>query len=133
MQNIFGSNTLRANATLRESNILWDRGTEVMAHHGHIQVFIKCIYRVRVRRICRRWEAVFYTCHANNVRSMTATRAFRVVHVNRSAVNCSKCILHKTALIERIRMQLDLKIQLIGDPKTRINDRGHCTPVLVNL
>ena len=38
-----GSSSRKTFGTLRESNILWDRGTEVMAHHGHNQVFDTCL------------------------------------------------------------------------------------------
>src|SRR5262249_40367625 len=58
---------------------------------------------------------------------------FAVKSMDGSALECSHGVFDKTALVQRIGVDRDLHIQVIGDRKTAIYGSRSRTPVLVKL
>ena len=64
---------------------------------------------------------------------MSTPCTFRVVGVNRSPFERSNGIFDKTRLVERVGMDCDLHIVLIGNRQAAVDCSRCCSPVLVEL
>ena len=104
-----------ADAALGEGDILRNRRIEVMAHHRHVEMLVEGVDRVGIGRIGRRRQAIRLAGDADDVRRMAAAGALGVVHVDGAAADRGKRILEEAALIQRVGMDLDLKVELVGD------------------
>jgi hypothetical protein len=133
MQHVFCSNGLGPDPALGEGDILGNGRIEVMTNHGHVEMFVERIDRVGVGRIGRRRQTVHLAGDANDVGCVATARAFRVIHVNGTAADRLERVLDKAGFIERVGVDLHLKVVIVGDAQTRIDRRRHRTPVLVQL
>ncbi len=70
---------------------------------------------------------------ADDVRCVPAAGALSVVHVNGATADRFQRILDEAGFIQRIGVDLDLKIVLVGNPQTSVDCRRHRAPVLVKF
>ena len=104
-----------------------------MTDHEHIEMLIDGVDRERPRRVGARRQDVRQRGHADNVRSMAAAGAFRVVRVDRPAGNGGDGVLDEAGFIERIGMDGDLDIVAVRDIHAAIDRRRRRPPVFVEL
>ena len=64
---------------------------------------------------------------------MAAAGAFCVVHVDGAAPDGGQRLLQEAALVQRVGVELDLKIHLVGNVEAGVDRRRHGAPVLVDL
>src|SRR5262249_33668872 len=133
MQNVLGSYGLLANTAFGKSDVLGNTAVEVMRDHQHIERFVQSIYRVRPRRTRGRRDDIRFTAHSDDVRSMAATGSLAVKGMNGSALERCDGPVDETALVQRVGMNENLDIHLIGDRETAIDGAGGCSPVFVEL
>src|SRR5262245_28972584 len=133
MQNVLGRYCFLANAALGERNILRNASVQVMGDHDHVEGFFSCIHRVGSGRSCRSWEDICLTAHLHDVRSMSAACAFGVKTVNGSAFEGSDGIFDKAALVQRVSVDSDLHIHVIGDREAAVDGGRGRAPVLMKL
>src|SRR5271168_5235958 len=101
-----------------------------MAHHGHVEVFVEGVHGVGVGRVGGGWQAVGDAGDADNVGRVAAAGALGVVHVDGAAADGRQGVLNETGLVQRVGMQLDLEIHLVGDGEAGVDGGGHRSPVL---
>ena len=65
--------------------------------------------------------------------SMTAARAFGVKSMNGAIANRRQRIFHETGLIERVTVQRDLDVHLVGHGQCAVNSGGRGTPVFMDF
>src|SRR5580704_18041079 len=99
MQNIFGRDGFLTNAALGECEIFRNSRIEVMGDHHHIEGLVKSVYGVWSRWSRRRWNDVWFATDFNDVRGVSAARAFSVKRVNRSALEGGDCIFDEAAFV----------------------------------
>ncbi len=81
----------------------------------------------------RRADDVGLAHEADQVRDVTAARAFDVVGVNRTARDRGDSVLELAGLIEPVGVQRDRDIIGVGEAEHRVDDLRICAPVLVDL
>src|SRR6185312_4213858 len=112
MEDIFGGDGLSADAAFGKGDVLGYGGIEVMAHHGHVEMLIECVHGIRIGGVGGGGKAVHLTRNANDVGRMSASCPFGVIHMNGAPPDRGERVFEKAAFIERIGVQLDLKIEL---------------------
>ena len=117
-----------ADAALGEGDVLGDGRVEVVAHHRHVEVFVERVDRVGVGRVGRRRQAVRVAGDADDVRRVAAAGALGVVHVDRAAVDRGQRVLEEAGLVERVGVDLDLEVELVGDAEGRCRSRPASRP-----
>ena len=105
----------------------------MMTNHQHIQMFFHCIDGIGARGIGRGGQYVWLTADFDNIRGMTATRAFGVIGVNGATLEGSNRIIHKPGFIQGIRVNGNLYIKFIGNRERTINRGGRSSPVFVQF
>ena len=70
---------------------------------------------------------------ANDVGRMAAAGALGVIHVNGAAADRFQRILDEAEFVQRVGMDLHLKIEIVGDREAGVDRRRHRSPVLVQL
>src|ERR1700752_2358178 len=133
MQNIFRRDSFLANPAFSEGNVFRNSRIEVMGNHHHIEGLIKRIYAVWPSWSRRRWNNVWLATYFDDVRGVSATRPFRVKRVNRPAFEGGDCIFDETALVQRVGVNENLHIHVIGNGQATIDGGGRCTPVLMKF
>ena len=86
-----------------------------MADHQHVQMLVDGVDGEWPRRVRARWQHVRFAADFDDVRRMPAARAFAVKSMNRPAFECPDRILDKARLIQCVRVNRDLHVELIGD------------------
>jgi hypothetical protein len=133
VQHVLGGDRLAADPRLGERDVLGHPRVEVVAHHRHVEVLVERVDGVRVGRVRRRREAVRLARDADDVRGMPASRALRVVGVDGPAGDRVHRVLEEPGLVERVRVDLDLHVQLVARVQRCPDDGRHRAPVLVDL
>src|SRR5262249_7337361 len=133
MQDVLGGDGLLADAALGKGNILWNPPFEMMGDHKHVKSFIEGIPRVGTCRIRRRRDDVCFAADLDDVRCMPATSPFRVKGVNGPTLEGGDGVFDKAALIQRVGVDDNLYVHVIGDRETAIDGSGSRTPVFMKL
>ena len=69
----------------------------------------------------------------DNVWSVSTAGAFGVVRVNRPAFHCSNGIVNKARFVERVSVNGNGDVVLVGKVQGRFNGAGRCAPVFVQF
>ena len=121
---------------MRESaneTILRDVRVEVVADHQHVEVLLDRVDRVGPGRVGRRWQDVIEGGDPDDVRRVASPGALGVVGVDRPPGDRRQGVLQEAGLVDRVGVERDLDIQLVGHPQGGV-DRGRGrSPVLVQL
>src|SRR5262249_25827662 len=133
MQDVLGGDRLLADAALGKGDILGNPPVEMMGDHEHIKSFIERIHRVGPCRIRRRRNDVRFAADLDDVGRMSATSPFSVKGVNGPALEGRDGIFDKAALIQRVGVDDNLYIHVIGDGETAIDGSRSRTPVFMKL
>ncbi len=133
MEHILGGNRFGANPALGEGHVRWHFGVQVVADHDHVEQFRHRVDAVRQRRIRRARQYVEFARHFDDVRGVTAAGAFRMVGVDRSAFERRDGIFDEAAFVERVCVDTDLHIHVVGDRETGSDRRRRRAPIFVNL
>ncbi len=104
-----------------------------MSDHDHIEGLIGRIHRVGARRSCRSGKDICLPAHLDDVRGMPATGPFGVKGVDGSALEGCDSGFDKTALVQRVGVDGNLHIHVIGDREAAIDGGGSRTPVFMKL
>ena len=64
---------------------------------------------------------------------MSAARSFRVISVNRTAIDCFKRVLNTARLVQSVSVNTNLNIVEVGNRKSGINSGRSRAPVLVDF
>src|SRR5690606_33744510 len=97
------------------------------------QVFVDGVNRIRTRGISGGRQYLGQATGADDVWRVTAPRAFRVIGVNRSALEGSQRILDEPRLVECVRVDRNLDVVLLCDGQTGVYGRGRRAPIFVEL
>ena len=133
VQHVFRGDGLRPHPRLSEGDIFRHLRIQVMTHHDHVEVLVEGVDGVGVGRVGRGRQAVQVPAAGDDVRGVAAAGAFGVIHVNSAAVDRGERIFQEAGLVQRVGVQLHLKVQLVGHREAGVDHRRHRTPVLVNL
>ena len=133
MQDILGRDGLLADAAFGKGHILGDRAVEVMADHQHVQMLFQRVHRVGHRRIGGTRQDVRKPHDLQDIRRMTAARAFGVKGVDRAALDRGQRVLDKARLVQRVGMDHHLHVHRIGHRQAAVDGAGRGAPVLVQL
>ncbi len=133
MQDVLGGDGLRAHPRFGERYVFRHIRIEVVADHDHVQVLVERVHGVGVGRVGRGGDAVAFASDADDVRRVSAACTLSVVHVDGAVADGRQRVFEKTGFIERVGVQLDLKIVFVGDFQAGVDHRRHGAPVLVDL
>jgi hypothetical protein len=122
-----------ANARLGERDVLGDPRVQVVADHEHVEVLVDGVHRVGPRRVGRRRQHVRDAARLDDVGCVAAARALRVIGVDCAALERRQRILDEARLVERIGVDRDLHVVLLGDRQAAVDRRRRRAPVLVEL
>ena len=78
MQDVFGRNGFLADAAFGKSQVFGNRRVQVVTDHQHVHVLVERVDGVGHGRVGGRGQEVGFAHHAQDVRRMTAARAFGV-------------------------------------------------------
>ena len=70
---------------------------------------------------------------ADDIGRVASARAFRVIHVNSASADRGERLFEEPAFVQRVGVQLDLKVELVSDREAGVDDRGHRAPILMDL
>src|SRR4029077_8811929 len=115
MQNVLGGYGFLADPALGEGNVLRNTAVEMMGNHQHIERLVQCVHGVRSCRSRRRRDDVRFAADLYDVRGMSAAGALGMKSVNGSALKRGHGLFDKTALVQRVGVEQDLYIHVIGD------------------
>ena len=96
MQDVLGSNRLLADSAFSESQVLGNRGVEVMTDHQHIDMLIKGIDGVGARRVGRGGQNIRFTHDFQYIGCMATTCALCMEGVNCSSLEGCNGVLYET-------------------------------------
>ena len=103
---------------------------EVVADHDHVEEFRLRVDAERKRGIGGTRQHVGLSGHADDVRRVTAARAFGV---DDAAFHGGDGVFHVTGFVERVGVDGNLHVHLVGHGKRGADDGGHGAPVLMDL
>ena len=115
MQDIFRRDGFLADAAFGKGHIFRNARIKMVADHEHIQMLIHRIHRVRHGGVGGRRQHARFTDQAQDIRRMAATCTFGMEGLDGAATNGLDGFLNKTAFIQRVGMDGDLDIHLIGN------------------
>ena len=129
-----------ADAAFGKGDILRNRRVEMMAHHRHVEMFVEGVDGVGIGRIGRRRQAVLLAGDADDIGRVAAAGALGVVHVDGAAADRLQRVFDEAGFVERVGVELDLKIDARRRPAGRYRSppasspslrgaSGRCTPV----
>ena len=133
VQHVLGGDRLGADARFGEREVLGDPRVEVVADHQHVEMLVHGVHGERHRRVGRRGQAVRLAAHADDVGRVTAAGALGVVRVNGPPLERADRVLDEPALVERVGVDRDLHVELVGDAERAVDRRRRRPPVFVEL
>ena len=105
----------------------------MVAHHDHVEMFVEGIAGVGVGRVGRGRQAVGLAGDADDVRRVAAAGALGVIHVDGAALDGGQGVFEEARFVQRVGVELDLKIHFVGDREAAIDGRRHGAPIFVNF
>ena len=133
MQDVFGGDGFAADAAFGKGHIFGNFRIKVMADHQHVQMLVNRVDRKWTCRVGRAWQNVGFATQLDDIRRMATTGTLGMEGVNGAPLKRCASMFDKAAFIQRIGMNHDLNIKVIGNRKAGIN-RGWCrAPVFMKL
>ena len=133
MQHIFGSDCFPANAGFGKGHVFGDIRIEVVANHQHVEMLVDSVDGIGQRRICGGGQNIRMRAGGDDIRRMAAARAFGVKGMNGAIANCRQRIFNETGLIERIAVQRDLDVHLVGHGQRAVDSGRRGAPVFMDF
>ena len=133
VQDVLGRDRLLADAALGEGHVLGDARVEVVAHHQHVEVLVHGVDRVGPRRVGGGGKDVRLAAEADDVGRVAAAGPLGVVGVDRAALEGGDRVLDEAGLVQRVGVDRDLDVELVGDVQAVVDGGGRGAPVLVQL
>ncbi len=133
VQDILGGDGFAPDARFGKGDVLGDRGIEVVTHHQHVEMLVQRVDGVGPRRIGRGGQHVGFAADLDDVRRMAAARAFGVIGVDGAALECRHRRFDEAGFVQRVGMDRDLRIGVVGHRQAAVDRRGRGAPVLVQL
>ena len=133
VQHRFGRDRLRAHPALGEGDIFRHLRIEVMADHHHIQQLGDRVDGIGQGRIGRRGKCPRLAGDLDDVRRVSAAGAFGVIRVDGAAVDGADRVFDEAGLIQRVGVDADLHIVLIGHVQRAVDDSRRGAVVLMVL
>ncbi len=133
VQDVFGGDGFSADAALGEGDVLGDGGVQMVAHHQHIEVLVQRVDGERPRRVGRRGQHVGLAAHADDVRRMAAARPLGVIRVDGAALERGDGRLDEARFVERVGVDGDLRVGVVGHAQAAVDGGGRRAPVFVQL
>ena len=96
-------------------------------------MFLERVDCERARRIRRTWQYIGIATDFDNIRRVTAPRAFSVERVDRATFDGRDCIFDKAGFVQRIRVDHHLHIHVIGHRQAAINSTRCGAPIFVQF
>mmetsp|Transcript_46019 Transcript_46019/g.107301 ORF Transcript_46019/g.107301 Transcript_46019/m.107301 type:complete len:393 (-) Transcript_46019:666-1844(-) len=133
VQDVLRRDGLAADTTLGEGDVLGDVLVEVVADHEHVQVLVDGVDGEGTRRVGRRRQHVRQPAHLDDVGRVPAAGALRVVCVDRPPADRRERVVDVAGLVERVGVDGDGDVVLVGEGEARVDGGGGRAPVLVQL
>jgi hypothetical protein len=133
VENVLGGDRLAPDPRFGKRDVFGNRRVEVMAHHQHVEVLVDRVDGVRARRVGRRRQHVRLAARPDDVGRMAAARALGVVRVDRAAADRVERRLDEAGFVQRVSMDRDLHVHLVGDLERGVDRRRRRAPVFVQL
>ena len=133
MKDVFGSDGLLTDAALGERDIFGNLRIQVMTDHQHVEMLGDRVHGQRSRGIGRRRQDVRKPRNFDDVGSVAAAGAFGVIGVDGPAADGGDGVVDKPGFIQRVGVDGDLNIELVGDLKASVDCSRGGSPILVQL
>ena len=133
VQDVLGGDRLGADAALGEGHVLGHRPRQVMADHEHVQMLVDGVDGERPGRVGAGRQHVRQAGDADDVGRMAAAGAFGVVGVDGAAGDGGDGVFDEARLVERVGVDGDLDVEVVGDGQTAVDGGRRGAPVLVQL
>ncbi len=105
----------------------------MVTNHQHIEMLVDGVDGIRQCRIRGGGQDIRMCAGGNDIRRMTAARAFGMEGMNGTIANRRQRIFHETGFIERVAVECHLDVHLVGHGQRAV-DSGRCgAPVFVDL
>ena len=133
VQDVLGGDGLGPHAAFGKGNVRRHVVVQVVADHDHVEEFGLRIDAKGQGRVGGAGQDVGIGHGLDDIRGMTAARAFRVIGVDDTAFHGGDGIFHIAGFVQRIRMDGDLHVHLVGHGKSMAYHGRHGAPVLMDL
>ena len=133
VEDVLGADRLGPDAALGEGHVLGDRPRQVMADHQHVEVLVDRVDGERPGRVGARGQDVGQAGDLDDVRGVAAAGPLGVVGVDRPALDRGDRVLDEPGLVERVGVDGDLDVVLVGHRQAGVDGGGRGAPVLVEL
>jgi len=133
VQDVFGGDGFATNAGLGKGHVFRNAAAEVMAHHQHVEVFFQGVGGVGACGIRRGGQHVALATNLDDVRGVTAPRAFGVIGVNRSTLKGGDGVFDKAGLVQGVSVDGHLHVVVFGDAEASVDRRRRRAPVFMEL
>ena len=133
MQDVLGGDRLLADAALGEGHVLGDLGVEVMADHEHVEMLVDRVDGVGPGRVGRGRQHVGQAHDLDDVGRVAAAGALGVEGVDGAALEGGDGVLDEAGFVQRVGVDRDLHVHLVGDGEAAVDRGRRRAPVLVQL
>ena len=133
MQDVFGRDRFLADAAFGKCKVLGDRRIEMVAHHQHVEMLVDSIFREWARRIGGGGQHILQARDLDDVRRMATAGAFGMKCVDGSAFEGLDCVFDETAFVQRVGVNHDLHVVVVGDRQAAVDRGWRGPPVLVQF
>ena len=133
VEHVLGADRLGPDAALGERHVLGDAPRQVMADHQHVEVLVDRVDGERPGRVGAGRQDVGQAGDLDDVRGVAAAGAFGVEAVDRPALDRRDRVVDEPALVERVGVDGDLDVVLVGHRQAGVDDGEGGAPVLVEL
>lgn len=133
VQDVLGGDGLGADAALGEGHVLGYVAGEVVADHEHVEVLVEGVAGEGAGGVGRRGEHVGQGHDGDDVGRVAAAGALGVVRVDGAAAEGGDGRLDEAPLVERVRVDQALHVELVAHAQAGVDGRRRAAPVLVQL
>ena len=133
VQHVLGPHGLRPGPALNEGDVRRHALVQVVAGDQHVDLFVVRVDRERVGRVGRARQQVGLAADPHHVGRVAAAGAFAVVDVHDPAVDGGDGVLVVAGLVQRVGVDLDLEVVLVGELHGGLDGGRRGRPVLVDL
>ena len=105
----------------------------MMADHQHVQMLVHGVDGVRPGRVGGGRQYIVFATGFDDVRGVTTAGPFGVVSVNGTAFERGEGVFDKTGFVQRVGVDGDLHIVVVGDGQAAINRGGGGSPVFMQF
>ena len=116
-----------------EGDVFGDARVEMVADHQHVEMLVDGVDRVGPGRIGRAGQHIGQPGRLDDVRRMAAAGAFGVVGVDGAALEGGERGFDEAGFVERVGVDGDLHVHLVGHRQAAVDGGRRRAPVLVQL